>query len=88
MKLRKWLKQMDQIGLNAIIWTQKQLEFNEKEPLYSGFIMDIPWYLAEYKLYNNKELPYSNLEAPITYFDSLKECNDGPGFMIIVEEPE
>lgn len=84
MKLKKWLKQTDIIS-HVVIWTKDQLEMSKEEPIFSGSTMDIPWYLAERKLYKNKK--DTDFEAPIMYRDSLgQKYNNRSGFVIIIED--
>ena len=81
MKLKKWLKYTDILGFMVVIWTKDQLEHDENEPLYAGSALDIPYWIADCKLYLSED------DAAVSYRGSLgNEYNNKPGFVICVED--
>ena len=53
MKLKKWLKYIDPIGIDVVIFTSD----NEENPEYEGDIFNIPWQLVEFKIDDSKDEP-------------------------------
>lgn len=47
MKLKTVIKYLDQIA-HCKIWIS-----DEKDPIYEGSVMDVPWYLVDLPLYND-----------------------------------
>ena len=43
MKLKKWLKYVDTIGINCNIWI-------EEDCVYAGVMSDIPYWIVDYEL--------------------------------------
>lgn len=78
MKLSKFLKYTDFIGLSVIIYSANGNEM----PLFSGSVLDIPWWIADLKIakpWNKK------VEESISYRTSLgEEYDNKPGLVITV----
>ena len=83
MKLKKWLKYINPIGLTIIVW---DIDMDEKEgPIYEGSAFDLPWWIGEAKI--TKEA--GNSDEPIDFRDSLgNEYNNRPGVVICVKFKE
>ena len=65
MKLRKWLKYINPIGLTVIVW---DIDADEEEgPIYEGSAFDLPWWIGEAKI--TKEA--GNFDEPIDFRISL-----------------
>ena len=78
MKLKKILKTIDLIGLHTLIFIE-----DEKDPIWEGSWMDIPWWLADMKVNDCGDWG----EKPIDYRCSLgKEYNNEPGVVISLRE--
>lgn len=45
MKLKKFLKMIDPVGINVVIWTQDSTV--EDGPEYEGTVFNIPWWLMD-----------------------------------------
>ena len=79
MKLKKWLKMTDIIGLDIVVW----VEGDDSEPLWEGNAFDTPYWVAEKKI-AKKGWDY---DAPISYRHNLGEEHDNKaGFVITIED--
>lgn len=67
MKLKKFLKLIDSIGINVVVWTQDSTE--EDGPAYEGDIFDIPWWLMECRIGRAND----DLEEPIYIYTQKNE---------------
>jgi hypothetical protein len=83
MKLRKWLKYINPIGLTVIVW---DIDADEEEgPIYEGSAFDLPWWIGEAKI--TKEA--GDFDEPIDFRKSLGDsCNNEPGVVICVKFKE
>ena len=84
MTLKKWLKTTDILGLKVIIWSVVDWNEVESDPLFVGSSLDVPYWIADLKLADSKEIDY---EQPISYRSSLGEkYNNSAGFVIVVKD--
>lgn len=78
MTLRKFLKVMDPM-VRCKIWTSDQAE-DETTPEFEGWLMDIPYFYAEYKIGRVKGSSCEE-DPPIFYVDDLDKQGH-PGLVI------
>ena len=80
MKLRKWLKNINPISLNIVVWDEDSIK--DEEPVYAGSIWDLPWWVAEGKISRlNKDD-----DEPIDFRENLgKEFKNKPGVVVTVK---
>lgn len=84
MKLRKWLKNIDPIGLTLVVWDVDVPE--DEGPIYEGSAYDLPWWIGEAKISRSEDNPY---DPPISFRDSLgKELNNKPGVVVTIKFKE
>jgi len=84
MTIYEWMKNTDLGGMEGIIWSAKDDE--DEGPLYQGPIMDIPIWLADYKLASKKTLKDNNIDvfAPIEFV--WTEKGHKPAIQFILED--
>lgn len=80
MKLRKWLKNINPIGLNIVVWDEDSIK--DEEPAFAGSAWDLPWWVAEGKISKLNE----NDDEPIDFRENLgKEFKNKPGVVVTVK---
>ena len=78
MKFGDWLDVTDVGGMYFVIYCN-----DSEKPFWQGSYMDIPFWIAKYNL------PTSYSFSPIDYRSDLgKECDNKPGFVVILEDKE
>ena len=80
MKLRKWLKNVNPIGLKIVVWDKDSMV--DEEPLFAGSAFDLPWWIGEGIISKSDE----DDDEPIDFRDNLgKEFNNKPGIVVTVK---
>lgn len=86
MKLKKWLKVIDPIGINCNIYIGEDL-------IYAGSMSDIPYWLVDYPIskYNDEE----DQDSPIWFGHKIRKSTEDVegtegynGFVISLNEKE
>ena len=76
MRFKDFLKVVDICGLKVICYLK-----DEKDPVYAGSYLDIPWWIADLYLDDTFE------EEPVSYRGDLgEEYSHKPGFVICLKE--
>lgn len=76
MILKDWLKCIDPLLVDVVIWTSDDRE----EPAFEGSVLDIPWYLVDYSIGRGE---FSENEDEPIYF-SIKKNENGVILPLIV----
>jgi len=81
MTIGKWLKYIDAVGLDIIIWVSGD---EEEGPFWKGSVYNFPLRYADLQLETDRvKLDY---EEPIRFRNDLgEECNHKAGFVVIVK---
>lgn len=80
MKLRKWLKNINPIGLNIVVWDRDSVA--DEEPLFAGSAWDLPWWVGEGIISKLDE----DDDGPIDFRNDLgKEFHNSPGVVVTVK---
>lgn len=74
MKLKNWIKQIDSFN-KVIIWG-----FDDKTPLFEGWINEVPWTIIDYKI---GRMNTANTDEPI-YISSYTNKNGATIPLIVI----